>query len=71
MDAVTRPARRKRVAVVIGAGSVQCAAALGMWKVLQREGVGIDLLVGCSGGSLYASAMTGKKRAALHARPLE
>lgn len=57
MDALTRPASRKRVAVVIGAGSVQCAAALGMWKVLQREGIDIDLLVGCSGGSLYASAM--------------
>lgn len=57
MDAMTRPASRKRVAVVIGAGSVQCAAALGMWKVLQREGIDIDLLVGCSGGSLYASAM--------------
>lgn len=57
MDAVTRPESRKRVAVVIGAGSVQCAAALGMWKVLQREGIDIDLLVGCSGGSLYASAM--------------
>lgn len=49
--------RRKRVAVVIGSGSVQCAAALGMWKVLQREGIGIDLLVGCSGGSLYAAVM--------------
>ena len=57
MDAVTRPVGRKRVAVVIGAGSVQCAAALGMWKVLQREGIDIDLLVGCSGGSLYASAI--------------
>jgi NTE family protein len=57
MDAVTRPACRKRLAVVIGAGSVQCAAALGMWKVLQREGIDIDLLVGCSGGSLYASVM--------------
>lgn len=57
MEAVTRPAGRKRVAVVIGAGSVQCAAALGMWKVLQREAIDIDLLVGCSGGSLYASAM--------------
>jgi NTE family protein len=57
MDAVTRPVSRKRVAVVIGAGSVQCAAALGMWKVLQREKIDIDLLVGCSGGSLYASAM--------------
>ncbi|MEO8432387.1 MAG: patatin-like phospholipase family protein [Acidobacteriota bacterium] len=46
---------RPRVAVVIGSGSVKCAAALGLLKVLQREGIGIDLLVGCSGGSLYAA----------------
>jgi NTE family protein len=46
-----------RVAVVIGSGSVKCAAALGLLKVLQREGIGIDLLVGCSGGSLYAALM--------------
>ena len=46
-----------RVAVVIGSGSVKCAAALGLLKVLQREKIGIDLLVGCSGGSLYAALM--------------
>ncbi|MEO7071916.1 MAG: patatin-like phospholipase family protein [Rhodanobacter sp.] len=49
--------RHKRVALVVGAGSVKCAAALGLWKVLQREGINLDLLVGCSGGSLYASVM--------------
>jgi NTE family protein len=48
---------RSRVAVVIGSGSVKCAAALGLFKVLRREGIPIDLVVGCSGGSLYA-AMT-------------
>lgn len=48
---------RKRVAVVIGSGAVQCAAALGMWKVLEREGIGIDMVVGCSGGSIYAAVM--------------
>ncbi len=47
--------RRPRVAVVIGSGSVKCAAAIGLLKVLQREGIGIDLLVGCSGGSIYAA----------------
>lgn len=51
------PERRKRVALVVGAGSVKCAAALGLWKVLQREGIGLDLLVGCSGGSLYTGVM--------------
>jgi NTE family protein len=48
---------RKRVALVIGAGSVKCAAALGLWKVLKREGIAVDMVVGCSGGSLYAAAM--------------
>ena len=59
MDAPAKspPPHRKRVALVIGSGSVQCAAALGMWKVLQREGIDIDMVVGCSGGSLYASVM--------------
>ncbi len=44
-----------RVAVVLGSGSVKCAAALGLLKVLRREGIGIDMIVGCSGGSLYAA----------------
>jgi NTE family protein len=46
---------KNRVAVVIGSGSVKCAAALGLLKVLDREGIAIDLIVGCSGGSLYAA----------------
>jgi NTE family protein len=49
---------RKRVALVIGAGSVKCAAALGLWKVLEREGIEIDMVVGCSGGSIYAGVMS-------------
>jgi NTE family protein len=50
-------APRKRVALVIGAGSVKCAAALGLWKVLRREGIDLDMVVGCSGGSIYAASM--------------
>ena len=46
---------RNRIAVVIGSGSVKCAAALGMFKVLQREAIPIDMVVGCSGGALYAA----------------
>ncbi|MEP7132109.1 MAG: patatin-like phospholipase family protein [Acidobacteriota bacterium] len=49
--------RRPRVGVVIGSGSVKCAAALGLLKVLKREGIAVDLFVGCSGGSLYAAIM--------------
>jgi NTE family protein len=49
--------RKKRIALVIGAGSVKCAAALGLWRVLESEDIHFDMLVGCSGGSLYAAAM--------------
>jgi len=47
----------KKVALVVGSGAVKCAAALGLWKVLDREGIPIDMVVGCSGGSLYTSLM--------------
>jgi NTE family protein len=48
-------ANGKRLAVVIGAGSVKCAAAIGLTHVLAREGIPIDLLVGCSAGSIFAA----------------
>lgn len=47
---------KKRVAVVIGSGGIKCAAAIGMWKVLKNE-IPVDLIVGCSGGSVYSSAI--------------
>ena len=49
------PPRRSRIAVVIGSGSVKCAAAIGLFKVLQREGIPVDMVVGCSGGAIYAA----------------
>jgi NTE family protein len=49
--------RSKKIALVIGAGSVKCAAALGMWKVLAQEDIQFDMIVGCSGGSIYAAAI--------------
>jgi NTE family protein len=51
------PNKKKKIALVIGAGSVKCAAALGLWKVLEKEHIHFDMIVGCSGGSLYATAM--------------
>jgi NTE family protein len=54
-SAAGRPARR--VAVVIGSGSVKCAAALGLMRVLGREGIGVSLLVGCSAGAMYAALL--------------
>ena len=54
-DAVDK--MKRRVALVIGAGSVKCAAALGLWRTLERHGIELDMVVGCSGGSLYAAVM--------------
>lgn len=47
---------RSRIALVIGSGGVKCAAALGLQQALRDEGIEIDLVVGCSAGSIYAAA---------------
>ncbi len=44
-----------RIAVVIGSGGIKCAAAIGMWHVLQEELISINRIVGCSGGSIYGA----------------
>ncbi|MDX2430535.1 MAG: patatin-like phospholipase family protein [Bacteroides sp.] len=44
---------KKRVALVIGSGAIKCAASIGMFQVLEEEGVDVDLVVGCSGGAIY------------------
>lgn len=49
--------KKKKLALVIGSGSVKCAAALGLWKVVEEQGIHFDMLVGCSGGSLYTARM--------------
>ena len=41
--------------MVIGSGSVKCAAALGLMKVFERENIPVDMVVGCSGGAIYAA----------------
>jgi NTE family protein len=46
---------QKKVALVIGSGSVKCAAAIGLHKALVREGIEVGMVVGCSGGGLYAA----------------
>jgi NTE family protein len=51
---VSGPAKR-RVALVIGAGAIKCSAALGVYKVLQRAGIDLDMVAACSGGSLSGS----------------
>ncbi len=46
---------KKRIALVIGSGGIKCAAAIGLWRVLQEENILVDSIVGCSGGSMYGA----------------
>jgi len=57
MAQTSPPRAGGRVAVVIGSGSVKCAAALGLFRVLDRERIPIHMVVGCSGGALYAATV--------------
>ncbi|WKZ41864.1 MAG: patatin-like phospholipase family protein [Anaerolineales bacterium] len=52
---MTEKREAPRVALVIGSGSVKCAAALGLMRVFDREQIAVDMVIGCSGGSIYAS----------------
>lgn len=46
---------QKKVALVIGSGSVKCAAAIGLHKALRKENIQVEMVVGCSGGAIYAA----------------
>jgi NTE family protein len=50
---------RRKVALVIGSGALKCAAAFGVAKVLHREKVPVDMVVGCSGGAFCAAWLSG------------
>jgi len=46
-----------RVAIVIGSGGLKCAAAIGVMQVLEAENIAVDMVVGCSGGSVFGAAI--------------
>lgn len=48
---------KKKIALVIGWGSVKCAAALGLLRVLKQENIEIDLVVASGGGSIYGALL--------------
>lgn len=49
--------QRRSVALVVGSGGLKCVSSLGLWRALVRENIEVNLAVGCSGGSIYASAI--------------
>lgn len=54
---MSRAVQGPAVTLVIGSGSVKCAAAIGVVKVLTEAGIGIERVVGCSGGALFAAGI--------------
>ncbi len=48
--------RRARTALVWGAGGIKSVCHVGLLRVLERENIPIDLIVGSSGGSLFGAA---------------
>lgn len=56
MDRQTLPAA-PAVSLVIGAGGVKCAAAIGVVKALTAAGIGIERVVGCSGGAIFGAVV--------------
>jgi NTE family protein len=49
---VDQEKKKPKVALVIGSGGLKCAAALGIFEALEKENIGIDMVVGCSGGAI-------------------
>lgn len=50
-------AKQPRLGLVIGSGGLKCAAAIGVMQVLEAEHILLDLVVGCSGGSIFGAAI--------------
>ena len=47
----------KGITLVIGSGAIKCAASLGMWQTLVEEDIDVELVVGCSAGSIYGAGI--------------
>ncbi len=49
--------KKSGITLVIGSGAIKCAASLGMWQVLVEENINVDMVVGCSAGSIYGAGI--------------
>lgn len=47
---------RPRVALVLGSGGIKCIATLGLFRILARERIPVDLITASSGGAVFATA---------------
>jgi NTE family protein len=60
-EPIVKPALRSNarptVGVVLGSGGIKAFAGIPLFEFLGREGIEVDLLVGCSGGSVICGAI--------------
>jgi len=49
--------KQPRLGLVIGSGGLKCAAAIGVMQILEQENIAPDLVVGCSGGAVFGTAI--------------
>ena len=49
-------AGRPKVALVLGSGGIKCIATLGLFRMLAREKIPVDLIAASSGGAVFATA---------------
>ena len=46
--------KRPKVAVVLGSGGIKAMASIGLFSFIEEANIDVDLLIGCSGGSIFA-----------------
>lgn len=46
---------KPKIAVVVGSGGIKPACAIPLFEFLDEHGIGIDMLIGCSGGAIVSS----------------
>lgn len=56
MRGLTRRLQRPKTALVLGAGGIKSVCHLGLFRVLQRHNIPVDLVVGSSGGGLFGAS---------------
>jgi NTE family protein len=47
---------RPKVGVVVGSGGIKGMASIALYEFLENEQIDVDLLIGCSGGSIFSGA---------------
>ena len=52
-----RPGQRPKVGVVLGSGGIKAFAGVPLFEFLEKAGITVDLLVGCSGGSVICGGI--------------